>query len=264
MCEANAFLLKDVLKNRWGFEGLVVSDWASIAEMRVHGYAADDSEAAMKAITSPLLEDVSIDGAKGVLMNVTCGPDLTIDEVSEAATIISEAADEDARIYFGTVFDQDAGDEMRITVIATGIESSVQQVAPPVQDPRLQELLARQGGRAGKVTQFNSGRQTERQAPAPEPANNRRMGGGLDTARGDKDLEVPAFLRAKRRREQAAPQELQTPQRRIKAQAASPVREQQPQTMSVQRTGTSRPGTEDFVFDEDDFEIPSFIRMQAD
>lgn len=50
----NAFLLQDVLKNRWGFEGLVVSDWASIAEMRVHGYAADDSEAAMKAMVSGL------------------------------------------------------------------------------------------------------------------------------------------------------------------------------------------------------------------
>ncbi|MBS3779767.1 MAG: cell division protein FtsZ, partial [Desulfovermiculus sp.] len=66
-------------------------------------------EAATKAITSPLLEDVSIDGAQGVLMNITSGPDLTIDEVSEAASTISESAQEDAQIYFGTVFDNDAG-----------------------------------------------------------------------------------------------------------------------------------------------------------
>lgn len=80
-------------------------------------------EAAMKAITSPLLEDVSIDGARGVLMNITCGPDLTIDEVSEAAGAIQEAAHDDARIFFGTVFDDTVGDEMRITVIATGIDT---------------------------------------------------------------------------------------------------------------------------------------------
>ncbi|WP_461208258.1 cell division protein FtsZ [Desulfocurvus sp. DL9XJH121] len=224
-------------------------------------------EAAMKAITSPLLEDVSIDGAKGVLLNITCGPDLTIDEVSEAASTISEAADEDARIYFGTVFDQDAGDEMRITVIATGIESSVQQAAPPVQDERLASLLARQGGRAGKITQFNTGRAATRRSTVVE--------GGLDTARGDKDLEIPAFLRAKKRREQGAPQEIATPQRRIKAQAseapaapAAPaepeMREVQAQAVNAPRAAASQPGSQDFWFDEGEYEIPSFIRMQAD
>jgi hypothetical protein len=70
-------------------------------------------EAAMRAITSPLLEDVSIEGAKGVLMNITCSPDMTIEEVSEAANIISKEADDNAQIFFGTVFDPDAGDEMR-------------------------------------------------------------------------------------------------------------------------------------------------------
>ena len=82
-------------------------------------------EAALKAITSPLLEDVTIDGARGVLMNITCGPDLTIEEVDEAASTITEAVHEDAKVFFGTVFDPDATDEMRITVIATGIESAM-------------------------------------------------------------------------------------------------------------------------------------------
>jgi cell division protein FtsZ len=78
-------------------------------------------EAAQKAISSPLLEDVSISGAKGVLMNISSGLDLTIDEVQEASSLIQKEAHEDANIIWGTVLDQSAGDELRVTVIATGI-----------------------------------------------------------------------------------------------------------------------------------------------
>ncbi len=91
------------------------------------GVASGESrarEAAMRAITSPLLEDVSMDGAHSVLYNITSGPDVTLDEVSEAAAIIQEAAHPDATIIFGAVFDENIGDEMSITVIATGIEPS--------------------------------------------------------------------------------------------------------------------------------------------
>jgi cell division protein FtsZ len=77
--------------------------------------------AAQQAISSPLLEDVNINGAKGVLMNISCGLDLTIDEVQEASTLIQKEAHEDANIIWGTVLDQSAGDELRVTVIATGI-----------------------------------------------------------------------------------------------------------------------------------------------
>jgi cell division protein FtsZ len=79
------------------------------------------TEAAQKAISSPLLEDVSISGAKGVLMNISSGLDLTIDEVQEASSLIQKEAHEDANIIWGTVLDQGAGDELRVTVIATGI-----------------------------------------------------------------------------------------------------------------------------------------------
>ncbi len=77
--------------------------------------------AAQQAISSPLLEDVNINGAKGVLMNITCGLDLTIDEVQEASSLIQNEAHDDANIIWGTVLDQSAGDELRVTVIATGI-----------------------------------------------------------------------------------------------------------------------------------------------
>lgn len=229
-------------------------------------------EAAMKAITSPLLEDVSIDGAKGVLMNITCGPDLTIDEVSEAASIISDAADDDARIYFGTVFDPEAGDEMRITVIATGIQCA--QNFRPVQDPKLAQLLSMQGGKAG---QARPAAQAAPVAPAAQPVRaaaaapaqpaapaapvdiqggraltrEQRYQRALSNAKNDPELsQQPAYLRAQAARAaQAAEPQPQAPLRR------APL---------AQAVGASRPGEKDFVFDEEDFEIPSFIRLQAD
>jgi len=80
-------------------------------------------EAAQHAISSPLLEDVSIKGARGVLINITGGPTLSLHEVNEAATLIQEEADDDANIIFGAVIDEQMGDEVRITVIATGFGS---------------------------------------------------------------------------------------------------------------------------------------------
>jgi cell division protein FtsZ len=77
-------------------------------------------EAAQKAISSPLLEDISIQGAKGVLINVTGGADLGLHEVNEAATLIQEEAHEEANIIFGAVIDERMKEEIRITVIATG------------------------------------------------------------------------------------------------------------------------------------------------
>jgi cell division protein FtsZ len=78
------------------------------------------TEAAEMAISSPLLEDVSIDGATGILINITGGPDLTLHEVNEASTLIQHAAHEDANIIFGSVIDPNLAEEVRITVIATG------------------------------------------------------------------------------------------------------------------------------------------------
>ncbi len=79
-------------------------------------------DAAQRAISSPLLEDASIQGARGVIINVTGGPDLSLIEVSEASSIIHEAAHEDANIIFGAVIDQKLQGRVKITVIATGFE----------------------------------------------------------------------------------------------------------------------------------------------
>jgi cell division protein FtsZ len=80
-------------------------------------------DAAQMAITSPLLEDVSINGATGILVNITGGPDLTLNEVNEACSLVHEAADPDANIIFGSVIDPNLSEEVRITVIATGFQS---------------------------------------------------------------------------------------------------------------------------------------------
>jgi cell division protein FtsZ len=87
------------------------------------GYARGENravEATQEAISSPLLEEASIAGARGVLINITGGHDLTLFEVNEAATIVRREADEDANIIFGHVIDESMADAMKITVIATG------------------------------------------------------------------------------------------------------------------------------------------------
>jgi len=79
------------------------------------------------AITSPLLEDISIDGAKGILLNVTASPDFGIEELNDACNYIRERAHDDVNLIFGLVFDTNTQDAVRITVIATGIDSGMQE-----------------------------------------------------------------------------------------------------------------------------------------
>jgi cell division protein FtsZ len=78
-------------------------------------------DAAEAAIRSPLLEDVDLHGARGILVNVSAGPDLTIGEYSDVGDIINEFASEQATVVVGTVIDQDLGDELKVTVVATGL-----------------------------------------------------------------------------------------------------------------------------------------------
>jgi len=92
------------------------------------GYARGDNravESTQEAISSPLLEEASIKGARGVLINITGGPDLTLYEVNEAASIVRQEADEDANIIFGHVIDESMTGAMKITVIATGFRREV-------------------------------------------------------------------------------------------------------------------------------------------
>ncbi len=113
------------------YEGLVNVDFADVravmSEMGMAMMGTGESsgenraiEAAEKAVSSPLLEDISIHGAKGVLINITASPDVTLQEVNEAAELIHAEADSEANIIWGMVIDPNAEDKVRVTVIATG------------------------------------------------------------------------------------------------------------------------------------------------
>lgn len=116
--------------------GYVVVDFADVKTimsergMAIMGIGSSSGEnrardAAQKAISSPLLEDISIHGARGVLINVTGNRDITLHEVHEASSLIQEQAHENAKVIWGLVFDDSMDNSMRITVIATGFEEQV-------------------------------------------------------------------------------------------------------------------------------------------
>ncbi len=102
-------------------------------------------QAAQQAISSPLLEDVTIHGAQGILINITAGPDLKLHEVEEAASLIQEAAHEDCNIIFGAVIDPNMGDALRLTVIATGFDRHA-----PAEDELEQVIRAHSSGVASR------------------------------------------------------------------------------------------------------------------
>jgi cell division protein FtsZ len=120
-------------------------------------------EAAQRAISSPLLEEASIEGAKGVLINVTGGPDMTLFEVHEAASVIQEAADEEANIIFGTVIDPKMKDEIKVTVIATGFDSATKGLL----NVRGEQLSARGTQQAAPATSRKIAAAHEVQPEAP-------------------------------------------------------------------------------------------------
>jgi cell division protein FtsZ len=128
--------------------GLVNLDFADVkttmskAGMAIMGIGAATGEnraleAAERAISHPLLEDINVRGAKGVLMNITSSSDITMEEMTEASERIYNEVGEDADIIWGAVIDDDMGDEMRVTVIATGIggHREEKEARPMVQDP---------------------------------------------------------------------------------------------------------------------------------
>ena len=125
------------------------------------------TEAAEMAISSPLLEAVSIEGATGILINITGGPDLTLHEVNEASTLIQNAAHEDANIIFGSVIDPNLTDEVRITVIATGFDraAKTQMIVDPAPAP-----AATAKSRSQQIAMpYDVSTQVTKEYPAPLP-----------------------------------------------------------------------------------------------
>lgn len=133
-------------------------------------------EAAKKAISSPLLE-TSIDGAKGVLMNISGGPSLSLFEVQEAADLVTTAADEDVNVIFGNVINENLKDEVVVTVIATGFDETTEQEAPKRVAPLKQ-----------------STEPVEQKRPSKRPEKEL-----VDPFKDEETLDIPTFLRNRNR-----------------------------------------------------------------
>ena len=131
--------ISDLINNT----GLINADFADVATVMTNkglslmgtGSATGTDralKAARMAISSPLLEDVSIEGATGIIINITGDGSLTTHETNQAVTLIMEAADEDAEIIFGTVIDENMGQAVKVTVIATGLQTARKEVKEPM------------------------------------------------------------------------------------------------------------------------------------
>jgi len=157
-------------------------------------------EAAKQAINSNLL-DMSIDGARGIVFTVTGGPELSMNEVNEAAKIITAAADEEAKIIFGAVIDEKMKDQIKITVVATGFDGNNQnrksEVVKPVYTPNL-FIAERESARE------NDNREERNKSKLSSVFKNLPMKSVADSKKlnependDDDDLSVPAFIRKK-------------------------------------------------------------------
>jgi cell division protein FtsZ len=173
--------ISDLINNT----GLINADFADVSTVMANkglalmgtGIATGPDraiKASKQAISSPLLEDITIDGATGIIINITGSSSLTTFETNQAVTLIMEAADEEAEIIFGTVIDESLGDQIKVTVIATGLNnSSMQRVAvtPVIAESRFEEI-----------------KEVAQHATPSEP-----QVAGLSTFETDK-LETPAYL----------------------------------------------------------------------
>ncbi|MFE5427961.1 cell division protein FtsZ [Peribacillus simplex] len=147
------------------------------------------AEAAKKAISSPLLE-TSIDGAQGVLMNITGGTNLSLFEVQEAADIVATASDQDVNMIFGSVINENLKDEIVVTVIATGfneVEASIRPTGRPTLGQQQQSRPQTQ-----QTPQPNVKREVKREEVNEQPVRNANQ--------GDEALDIPTFLRNRNRR----------------------------------------------------------------
>ncbi len=164
-------------------------------------------EAANKAISHPLLEDISITGAKGVLMNITSSSDLTMEEMSEASERIYQEVGDEAEIIWGTVIDDAVGDELRVTVIATGIGGSSPKERLDFDLKTRKREISDEVATTGKVRPLTQAdieglhRRKEGAESREEPKEERRSSDGrrinfkglIDDQQ--EDLEIPTFLR---------------------------------------------------------------------
>ncbi|NQT33763.1 cell division protein FtsZ [bacterium] len=162
--------------------------------------------ASIQAIDCPLLEDISIAGAQGVLVNVTGSPEMTLFEVNEAASVVYEKAGDRANVIFGAVIDEDAGDELRVTVIATGFNNGSQGMRTSLQPDRFFDFRPKKQGSNLDIPTYT--RQNEKEVAVVEETNGDGNGRSKGNRRSKRihlgeinidgeppDLNIPTFMR---------------------------------------------------------------------
>ena len=192
--------------------GLVNVDFADVRTIMAHtgravmgmgiGRGANRAqEAAQKAICSPLLEEGSVEGARGVLLNITGGPNMSLHEVEEAASIVQHAADAEANIIVGQVINPEIGDDLIVTVIATGFEREEQATARPAVTAERPAARTPNGRPAQQVlTGVHAAGSDRPHKDLDRPTFLRRMGETREAVEriavvGDDEWDVPTFLR---------------------------------------------------------------------
>ncbi len=149
-------------------------------------------EAAELAIRSPLLEDINLSGARGILVNITAGLDLAIGEFDEVGNTVKEFAREDATVVIGTVIDPDMVDEVRVTVVATGLGEQVTTAAPQPEVAIKPVRLVNREPEQQEEVDYNKLEVPTNIRRNPKTANGYANGGGTDDM---EYLDIPAFLR---------------------------------------------------------------------
>ncbi len=218
------------------------------------GIASEEGRAvvaAQQAINSPLLEDVTIEGAQGILINITSGPDLKLHEVEEAASLVQEAAHEDCNIIFGAVIDESMGDTLRITVIATGFDQH--QPAEEVLEHAIQNHGHR---RQSSIVAAGSMGPRGRQMVTPGPAMRQPQGAAAFMSGSPQQKSAPSLTRG------AAPR-AQQPQGRVQQPQPQPQPQSQPESRNASSASSGGwPAPEVATGDPQD--IPAFLRRRPD
>jgi len=192
--------------------GLINVDFADVrtvmAEtgMAMMGSGAASGEgraraAAEAAVSSPLLEDINLAGAHGILVNVTAGMDLSIGEFQEVGQIVKQFASEDATVVVGTVIDPELSNQVRVTVVATGLGRPAMSARQPQPAPREREVTSRDrdpraevGMRVVRRTPLSSSDYAALDKPTVQ--RQRAVGDGLRAEADPEELlDIPAFLR---------------------------------------------------------------------
>ncbi len=158
------------------------------------GYAKGEHravEAAQIAINSPLLDDITVDGAEGILINFTAGPDVRLSEIEAAASVVQEAAHEEAEIIFGLVTDPDMQDIVKVTVIATGFDAS-EELHAGQRESRVSMPMSLK--RPSKRPAFRTEKR-EAARPARRPNETPRRAFGAEALHDEAVLDIPAYLR---------------------------------------------------------------------